>query len=139
MKGDRDAQFWENMRTAKEDDAISRQMALDKIAEYFGDLRIVVHHDMLQIIKELPPAQPEITLESAIDYLHSIGWMQEHDRALTERKNGRWIHDGYNFPHGIDWVHCSVCGKRGINVPADLTRYCPYCGAYMNGGNDETD
>ena len=28
--------------------------------------------------------QPEITLESAIDYLHSIGWMQEHDRIMTE-------------------------------------------------------
>ena len=28
-------------------------------------------------------AQPEITLESAIDYLHSIGWMQEHDRVLS--------------------------------------------------------
>ena len=27
--------------------------------------------------------QPEITLESAIDYLHSIGWMQEHDRVLS--------------------------------------------------------
>jgi len=35
-------------------------------------------------IKNLPSAQPEITLESAIDYLHSIGWMQEHDRVLTE-------------------------------------------------------
>lgn len=35
-------------------------------------------------IKQLPSAQPGITLESAIDYLHSIGWMQEHDRTLTE-------------------------------------------------------
>ena len=35
-------------------------------------------------LRSLPPAQPEITLESAIDYLHSIGWMQEHDRTLLE-------------------------------------------------------
>ena len=26
----------------------------------------------------------EITLESAIDYLQSTGWLQEHDRILTE-------------------------------------------------------
>jgi len=49
-----------------------------------------------------------------------------------EVRHGRWIHDGYDFPHGNDWVHCSVCGKRGINVPADLTPYCPNCGASMD-------
>ena len=35
-------------------------------------------------ISELPSAEPEITLESAIDYLHSIGWMQNHDREMYE-------------------------------------------------------
>ena len=35
-------------------------------------------------LRSLPSAQPEITLESAIDYLHSIGWMQEHDKILSE-------------------------------------------------------
>jgi hypothetical protein len=35
-------------------------------------------------VEQLPPAQSKITLESAIDYLHKIGWMQEHDRILTE-------------------------------------------------------
>lgn len=48
-----------------------------------------------------------------------------------EPKKGKWIHDGYDFPHGNDWIHCSICGKRGINVPADLTNYCPNCGARM--------
>lgn len=46
-------------------------------------------------------------------------------------RRGRWIHDGYDFQHGNDWIHCSECGKRGINVPADLTNYCPNCGARM--------
>jgi len=87
-------------------DLIDRQAAIDAIEAYFGDLPIVVHHDMLQLIKDLPPAQPE-------------------------RKTGRWVHDGYDFPHGNDWIHCSVCGQRGINVPADLSNYCPNCGADM--------
>lgn len=47
------------------------------------------------------------------------------------QKTGKWIHDGKDFPQGNDWIHCSVCGKRGINVPADLTNYCPNCGAKM--------
>jgi hypothetical protein len=38
----------------------------------------------LRKLSHAQPVQPEITLESAIDYLHSIGWMQEHDRILTE-------------------------------------------------------
>lgn len=46
-------------------------------------------------------------------------------------RRGRWIHDGYDLQHGNDWIHCSECGKRGINVPADLTNYCPNCGAKM--------
>ena len=54
-------------------------------------------------------------------------------------RRGRWIHDGFDFPHGNDWIHCSECGKRGINVPADLTNYCPNCGAHMEGEQDEND
>lgn len=57
-----------------------------------------------------------------------------NDRPTIEAnpvRRGRWIHDGYDFQHGNDWIHCSECGKRGINVPADLTNYCPNCGAKM--------
>ena len=55
---------------------------------------------------------------------------------VVERKKGEWIHDGYDFPHGCDWIHCSVCGKRGINVPADLTNFCPMCGTRMEVEDD---
>lgn len=59
--------------------------------------------------------------------------VEEMPTIEPERKKGKWVHDGYDFPHGNDWIHCSVCGKRGINVPADLTNYCPNCGAEMRG------
>lgn len=29
-------------------------------------------------------------LESAINYLHNIGWLQEHDRILTESAEPKW-------------------------------------------------
>lgn len=57
-----------------------------------------------------------------------VGFMKKYS---AEPKTGKWIRDGYDFPHGNDWIHCSVCGKRGINVPADLTNFCPNCGSKM--------
>lgn len=47
-------------------------------------------------------------------------------------RHGKWIHDGYDHPHGIDWIHCSECGKRDVNCPASITNYCPNCGARMD-------
>lgn len=62
------------------DRLISLQAAIDAPVKMVseGIEWIPVYH-----LKSLPSAQPEITLESAIKYLHSIGWMQEHDRILT--------------------------------------------------------
>ena len=67
-----------------------------------------------------------------------VQWMLEQIDALPSAdvqlvRRGHWVHDGYDHPHGNDWIHCSECGKRGINVPADLTNYCPNCGARMDG------
>ena len=46
--------------------------------------------------------------------------------------HGRWIHDGCRIEGGIDWCHCSECGKSD-NFCA-RTNYCPKCGAKMEGG-----
>ena len=97
------------------DDTISRQAAIDAVRDYLIGCQI----------------------EDG-DY-HADGIMYKLDRlpSVTERKKGQWIHDGYDFfPQGIDWIHCSVCGKRWINVPADLPKYCPCCGARMEGAED---
>ena len=48
--------------------------------------------------------------------------------------HGRWIHDGRRIKSGIDWCHCSECGKSD-NFCA-RTNYCPNCGAKMDGGAD---
>lgn len=51
--------------------------------------------EMLMRIGDSPvvisPDRQEITLESAIDYLHSIGWMQEHDELMYKQgyKHGK--------------------------------------------------
>lgn len=48
-------------------------------------------------------------------------------------RHGKWVHDGYDIPHGVDWMHCSECGNREPYVPAAMTNYCPNCGAKMDG------
>lgn len=43
--------------------------------------------------------------------------------------HGRWIHDGRRVESGIDWCHCSECGKS--DNFCSRTNYCPKCGAKM--------
>jgi len=93
-------------------------------------------------VYSLPPAQPEITLESAIDYLHSIGWMQEHDRILTESaqperdtpKRVLWTgwkgcrYTRYNCPNckkpvRNDDVYCHRCGQKLMFPKVSHTPY----------------
>lgn len=45
----------------------------------------------------LPSAQPEITDEQAIEHLQSTGWMQKHDRILTESAQPTLY--GYKIEH----------------------------------------
>ena len=48
-------------------------------------------------------------------------------------RHGRWLSEGT----GYNWVHrCSVCGYKNGYVFDELN-YCPYCGARMDGGNNE--
>jgi len=121
-------------------DLIDRQAAIDRINKQREHLEPDVYpQDKIgdaaykicaEFIERLPSAQPEITLESAIDYLHSIGWMQEHDRVLTERKTGRWTPIQSLFRTlGI----CSVCH----NVSGNEYEYCPWCGAKMEVADGE--
>ena len=93
------------------DDSISRQAAINALwkalfdyedsmeKQFIGDEKLkaedwLVHRIFVEnmsdidrkTILELPSVQPEhrITLESAIDYLYQTGWMQEHDKLLSE-------------------------------------------------------
>lgn len=96
-------------------DLISRQAAIDAL-------------EREQSLIERPITETrwfDLGLKKAQEVLSELPSVQ------PERPKGRWVHDGYDFPGGVDWIHCSECGKRGINVPADLSNFCPNCGADM--------
>ena len=107
--------------------------------------------DDLRRYLSLPSAEPEQiikigrrsgkTLEFAINYLQSAGWLQEHDRILTEsaepeRKKGEWVR--YEAPNGIDCgIQCSKCGyQSNAYDPGYGSAYCPNCGADMRGDDE---
>lgn len=45
--------------------------------------------------------------------------------------HARWNHDGPDFPGGVDWYSCSNCGNKDAS---EWMKYCPKCGAKMDGG-----
>ena len=74
-------------------DMISRRAAIDAIhedAEWLAaqgsDWQVARMERDKSILKSLPAVQTEITHEQAIDYLNKTGWMQTHDKILTESK-----------------------------------------------------
>lgn len=49
--------------------------------------------------------------------------------------HGHFVHDGPRFAGGVDWWHCSNCGRLASGVETHFD-YCPNCGAKMDGGSD---
>lgn len=48
---------------------------------------------------------------------------------------GHFVHDGPRFANGVDWWHCSNCGRLASGVETRFD-YCPWCGARMDGDSD---
>lgn len=57
---------------------------------------------------------------------------------VVEVKHGKWYrHD--KKTHGDTCYHCSVCEKMALTdcgMVWELTPYCPFCGAKMDGGKE---
>lgn len=113
--------------------------ALDSI-DIVGDREIIqfdkdCKQNCIDILRNAPTVDP-VTHETALDFLMDEGWLQEHDRILTESavKHGRWIVEKVCGEYAV----CSECkGKSGTQwdgvkpIPL-MTRYCPNCGARMD-------
>lgn len=87
------------------------------------------------------------TIDGALGYLHKVGWIQEHDRIMTEDvapvRHGRWIEYGEN-KDGTHNILCSVCdgflkskGHANSCYTRNKYRYCHNCGARMDEEEDD--
>ena len=96
------------------------------------------HVEALKLaIKSLEDME-SMTVENTIDFLRSIGWLQEHDRILTEPKKGKWNDRELPDENGRVCLYpfwqryeCSICGEWSNNG-----NFCPNCGADMREGED---
>lgn len=61
--------------------------------------------------------------------------LSERLRDNDARPSAHFVHDGPMFAHGVDWWHCSNCGKLASGVEIRFA-YCPWCGARMDGDDD---
>ena len=53
-------------------------------------------------------------------------------------RHGRWVENGYACGE-IEWK-CTACGNTEWRVSSCRLKWCPFCGAKMDGGDDgETD
>lgn len=129
MDGDREAQFLENMRTAKEDDAISRQAAIDALLEMLNS-DYLDGYKYLEKLKQLPSEGGQmadlIERQAAIDAVNNCGIciqkILDVPSVQQERKKGKWIDLGKD--RNVRW-QCSKCGRRDTHI----YNYCPDCGS----------
>ena len=96
-----------------QDDLISRQAVIDAVGNMLRR-KFGIGGDLAKItLAGLPSAQPELTEEQAIEHLQSTGWMQRHDRILTE---STW-----------DIIRCRDCKHRYTDeCPMHHVEHVPY-------------
>lgn len=118
-------------------DLVDRQMVIDAVRSYYDECD-EREESIEERIEQLPSAG--IDLSGFSDKLwaaaYERGKAEALDRVPSAERHGKWIHDGYDFPHGVDWMHCSECGKLDVYCPAARTNFCPNCGARMDGKHD---
>ena len=90
-------------------------------------MRLIDKNNVLKAVKTLSIEFDAETVQRCIEIVSN----QPIVDAVPVR-HGKWIHDGYDHPHGVDWMHCSECGRRYVYCPAAMTNYCPNCGARMD-------
>ena len=81
--------------------------------------------------------EPDADYDDGDYWAVSMAQIQNAPTIEPERKTGKWIHDGYDHPHGVDWMHCSECGRKDVWCPATRTNFCPTCGTKMEEGGQE--
>ena len=84
--------------------------------------------------------EKEIKLEASEDIARAV--IRIIDRQPTadveEAKHGKWYRHTQK-EHGDTCFYCSVCEEMALSdcMVWELTDYCPYCGAKMDGGKKE--
>lgn len=95
-----------------------------------------VREKLVQLLKDIMPL---FTFEEQVDHLIDNGVTVREEaerlRDIDARPSAHFVHDGPRFANGVDWWHCSNCGRLASGVETRFN-YCPWCGARMDGDSD---
>ena len=86
----------------------------------------VIYHETIEPVKCRPDSA-----EGAVNLCTQF--LDQMPTITAEPKRGRWIENGEIC--GIDKYKCSICGGE-VGGLLDNTKYCCFCGARMDGGNN---
>ena len=136
-------------------DMISRQAAIDVLRTcydteaitYTNGKEYIDYDQALDLMENLPSAQPEITEDDVKEYCRKRCWIvvtsDLYDEMMKrwsqpERKKGKWI----KITNVNHTYACSVCGRLLVNITDGenkVTKYYPFChcGADMREGEKE--
>lgn len=103
-------------------------------------LKLYVNGSVVGMIEQAPTIDAvPATIDSTLGYLYKVGWIQEHDRIMTEDvapvRHGHWIYDCCD-------IVCSECGTAFSDEVCYMMRddvsyhepkHCLWCGARMDG------
>ena len=102
--------------------------------------------DRSSLVARMKYYEEHTTEESGEHYAYSVALREIRNAPaadVAEVVYGQWEGEGDGYADGeivLDVWHCSQCGyciDDGTDNPACLPKYCPNCGAKMDGGFDD--
>ncbi len=124
-----------------EGDLISREALKEAVQEYIHtlyhddrpdlDYEYIDIDDLNYVIDNTPTVEPEKAKESELIKAYTKGFDTGVETVKNERPQGKWIRK-YNG-HKAD-ICCTNCG---YDEGYSCFKYCPHCGAYMEGDNND--
>ena len=144
-------------------DTISRKAAVDALGDYMIGKRCPEDGTLTarlienEVINKLPPAQPEQHIDADGTLWITVTDIERVKRVIVDeekskfckqfymdaqsQRTGKWIPQDHNKRVGnistcvYYYPICSECGQVGN----DTYKYCPHCGAKMEGAKNESD
>lgn len=114
-------------------DIINRQTAIDTYGDWYceEDKEEGFIGTVGQLLKMLPSIQYEITDEQAIEHLQSSGWMQSHDRILTQ--STRDIIRCKDCKEFRRWMNTDITFCARIELETQDNDYCSHAERIKHG------
>lgn len=101
-------------------------------------MRLIDANALMPRLKFIREAEHQIYGKESWGFASKCITAVEDAPTIEERKTGKWQRK-YSRPGvyaDLCW-HCSICGGKFSDTYANMWKYCPDCGSYNGGNNDD--